>query len=61
MQPHILKGVISCLYGLELRISRSEALGVLDVLNFLKVSKLKKLIEEDIIANLEEYDFFLLL
>jgi hypothetical protein len=61
MQPHILRGVISCLYGLELMINRSEALEALDVLHFLKVSKLKKLIEEDIIGNLEEYDFFLLL
>jgi hypothetical protein len=33
----------------------------LNVIHFLKISKLKKLIEEDIVNNFEEYELFPLL
>jgi hypothetical protein len=56
-----LLGVLSCLYGLELRICRSEALEALEAIHFLKVAKLKKQLEDDMISNFEEYDLFPLL
>lgn len=51
----MLTGVLSYLYGLELRINRSDVLHVLDAVHFLKVSRLKRILEEDILNNFDEY------
>lgn len=53
--------MLSCLYGLELKICRSEALDALEVIHFLKIAKLKKMIEDDIMINFEDYELFPLL
>jgi len=38
----MVQGVISCLYSLELKICRSQALEVLDIIHCLHIPKLQR-------------------
>ena len=53
MQEELVTGIISCLYGMEVQINRNQALKALDIIHFLKINKLKKILEEDILKNFE--------
>jgi hypothetical protein len=57
----MVQGVISCLYSLELKICRSQALEVLDIIHCLHIPKLQRLLEEDIKNYIEDYEIFNLL
>ena len=57
----MVQGVLSCLYSLELRICRSQALDVLDIVHSLHIPRLQRKLEQDIKQNIEDYELFQLL
>ena len=61
MQPSVVRGVIESLYGQPYDLPHKDVIDALPVLDFFKITRFERLLEHEILSDIDDYDLFHLL